>query len=253
MPLGERAARDGIFMNEGINLNYGTELVNGVFIEESKNRFLCKVMINGELCECYVPSSSRIENYLKLKNKEVLLSINKGVDKRTKYSLFAVKYYRGYILLNLNLINTIVESLINQDKIKLLKAKNIQREQVVNGYKTDLLLTNKSNEVIIVEIKGIISSRKEADFPSVYSERAITQLYKIRDMLLKGEKIYYLVVSLSPSVRSINIDEKYEEYVKLLMECQGLGMVISSFSIVFKNNVVQYNKKIKVNYPDIHF
>lgn len=65
------------------------ELIKGIFIEESKNRFLCKVVVDGVLHECYVPSSSKIENYLNINNKEILLTRNQGGNRRTKYSLFA--------------------------------------------------------------------------------------------------------------------------------------------------------------------
>ncbi|MED1947216.1 MULTISPECIES: DNA/RNA nuclease SfsA [Brevibacillus] len=227
-------------------MNYDEELVEGIFIEESKNRFLCTVKINGVPCECYVPSSSRIENYLKLKNKVVLLTINKA-GKRTKYSLFAVQYYNGYILLNLNLVNRIVESLISHNMLKQLNGFSIQREQVVDSYKTDLLLTNRYNEKIIVEVKGIISSKKEANFPSVFSERAISQLILIKDMLLKGYKIFYLIVSLSPVVNKIKLDDKYSEYTSLLKECISLGMNLLAFSLKFEDNTIKYNGRIKIN------
>lgn len=91
------------------------QLIEGVFIEESKNRFLCKVLIDNKVCECYVPSSSRIENYLNVKGKKVLLTPNKS-NSRTNYSLFAVKFYNKYILLNLNLTNKVVESIISRRK-----------------------------------------------------------------------------------------------------------------------------------------
>jgi len=77
--------------------------IEGIFKSESKNRFLCNVLVNGKLCECYIPSSSKLSPLVNLKGKKVLLTLNKGTNNRTKYSVFAVQHYRKYILLNLNI------------------------------------------------------------------------------------------------------------------------------------------------------
>lgn len=219
----------------------------GVFVEESKNRFLCTVLIDNELCECYVPSSSRIENYLKLKGREVLLTENKGTNKRTKFSLFAVKYYNKYILINLNMANQITETLINENKIKYLAGTSLKREQTIEGYKTDILLENhRTNENIIIEVKGIISALREAKFPSVFSERAIVQLQKIKKLLQRGYKVVYLIVSLSPIVKRIILDSNFSQYHSLIKECVELGMELRSFSVVYDKGQIKYKQKIRI-------
>ncbi|MGF7031242.1 DNA-binding sugar fermentation-stimulating protein [Paenibacillus mucilaginosus] len=222
-------------------------LKNGVFVEESKNRFLCTVLIDNELCECYVPSSSRIENYLRLKGREVLLTENKGTNKRTKFSLFAVKYYNKYILINLNMINQIVEAMIIENKIKYLTGTRLKREQTIDGYKTDILLENdRTNENTIIEIKGIISAFREAKFPSVFSERAIVQLQKIKELLQRGHKVVYLIVSLSPIVKKIILDSNFSQYHSLLNECVELGMQLMAFSLSFEDGSVSYKQRLKI-------
>lgn len=221
--------------------------IKGIFVEESKNRFLCTVLIENELCECYVPSSSRIENYLKLKGREVLLTANKGTNKRTKFSLFAVKYYNKYILINLNMVNQIVEKMIIENKIKKLTGTRLKREQTIDGYKADILLENHgTNEDTIIEIKGIISALKEAKFPSVFSERAIVQLQKIKELLQRGYKVVYLIVSLSPIVKKINLDSNFAQYYSLLKECIDLGMQLMAFSLSFEDGSISYKQKLKI-------
>lgn len=66
------------------------EIVEGYFIRELKNRFLCEVEVNSELAVCYVPSSCHLSNFLDLQGKRVLLLPNRSKNTRTKYSLFAV-------------------------------------------------------------------------------------------------------------------------------------------------------------------
>ena len=50
-----------------ISLN---DCVVGQFVRELKNRFLCEVVINGRVEECYIPSSCHLGNFLQLEGKE---------------------------------------------------------------------------------------------------------------------------------------------------------------------------------------
>ena len=36
------------------------KFIEGVFVKELKNRFLCEVLVNGESTVCYVPSSCHL-------------------------------------------------------------------------------------------------------------------------------------------------------------------------------------------------
>ena len=47
--------------------------IEGIFIQELKNRFLCEVLVNGETTVCYVPSSCHLSNFLDLTNKKVVV------------------------------------------------------------------------------------------------------------------------------------------------------------------------------------
>lgn len=221
-------------------------LINATFVKESKNRFLCLVKVEGEIIECYVPSSSRLQNFIRLQGRPVLLSENKKNGGRTRYSLFAVKFYNRYIVLNLNILNEIVEGMIIKGKIKKLKGFGIKREQTWEGYKSDLLLTSNS-DTMLVEVKGIISSRKNVCFPTVYSDRAIQQLHKIKELLTKGNKVHYILASLSPIVSNIYINNSTnEKYVQALNDCLELGMDLTAFSIKFEENEIVFHRSIKI-------
>jgi len=84
-----------------------TNFIEGIFVQELKNRFLCEVLIDGASTVCYVPSSCHLSNFLVLKGKKVLLVPTQAPNARTKYALFAVRYRRSYILLNTSMANLI--------------------------------------------------------------------------------------------------------------------------------------------------
>ena len=82
-----------------------SKYIEGIFVKELKNRFLCEVLINGESTVCYVPSSCHLSNFLDLKGKTVLLIPTQNPKSRTPYALFAVPFKRSYATIVVTLLN----------------------------------------------------------------------------------------------------------------------------------------------------
>ena len=220
------------------------KLINGVFIKEAKNRFICEVEINGSKVECYVPSSCRLSNFLKLEGKTVLLKQNENKKGRTKFALFAVPHKKSYLLLNSSLANHAIEANIFKRRFSFLgKRIQIFKEHNVEGYKADLFITDSNT---IIEIKSIISLSKSAVFPTVYSARAIEQLKLLRELLEKGYKVCYIIVSLNPYVNEIVFDTTSHLF-ELFNECKALGMQAKGFSCIIKASEIIIKKEINLS------
>jgi len=218
------------------------EIIDGIFITESKNRFLCSVLIENKVCECYVPSASKLKNYLNIKGKKIILLKNKDSIGRTQYSVFATMYYKKYIILNLAIVNRILE-----EYLKVTYDPSIvYREKYIGNYKTDFIVCGEST--IIIEAKGIISPRRKVVFPTVYSKRAIDQLNNIVNLIEEGMEVQYFLISLSPIVREIKInnDSRFIEYVELLNKCISKGMILKGFSVYYENKEVKIGHNIKI-------
>lgn len=216
----------------------------GHFVKEEKNRFICTVNVRGENIECYIPSSCKLGNFLKLADKEVILRKNLAGDARTRYAVYAVKYKYNYISLNTSEANRVVfESLKRRLFAYMGKRSNPQKEIVIDGYKADIYLPK---EDMIIEIKSIISLDRQAVFPTVYSERAISQLKKIRELLQKGKRVTYLFVSLNPYVESFAISNeiKMDEFRYLFLSCLEMGMQCRGYTTYLKDFKIQIKKEI---------
>lgn len=219
------------------------EFVEGYFIRELKNRFLCEVEVDSKLAVCYVPSSCHLGNFLELTGKQVLLLPNKSKDTRTQYSLFAVPHRRSYIILNTSLANRAVESSIHQRRFAFLGKRNIVKKEITKGgYKWDLFMEETST---FIEIKSVISTGTKAVFPTVYSERTIKQLQLIRKRLLEGDKVCFMIVSLSPYVKEICLDHDTELYFSM-KECIDLGLILKGYTIRLKNGEMAIEKEIPI-------
>ena len=217
------------------------ELIRARFIRELKNRFLCEVEIDGNAFECYVPSSCRLTNFLELKNKQVLLRKNASPKTRTQYALVATPYKRSYLLLNSSLANRIIEDNIHKRRFSFLgKRSQIFKEYYIDGYKADLFIADTNT---IIEIKSLITTERTAAFPTVYSERAVEQLQALKKLLVKGYRVYYIIVSLNPYVNEITIDPNTKLF-ELFAQCKEMCFHMKGFGCRLRECGIIIDKEI---------
>lgn len=217
----------------------------GTFKKELKNRFLCEVQIDGADVVCYVPSSCHLSNFLQLEGKKVLLVPTQTPNSRTPYALFAVPYKRNYIVLNTSMANRAIESSIQGKRFSYL-GKRIDgiKEHTIDGYKADLYLPSTKT---ILEVKSVISVTSHAKFPTVHSERTLKQLASIFELLKKGYRVCFAIVSLHPYIKAVDIDTCTEFYNELV-KCMDAGLIIKAYTGRLQENGFIIDKEIPVNY-----
>jgi len=215
----------------------------GIFSKELKNRFICEVLVEDEVVECYVSSSCRLENFIDLHGKQVLLLPIESPNARTKYSLFAVPYKRNHILLNIGMVNRIIEREINKKCFSSLgKRTEVYREHKVGSYKSDFFITNTRT---LLEVKTVLSLNKDAIFPSVFSQRTLNQLREISSLMDRGYNSALVIASLSPYVEKIKIDYTSPFY-EALKPCIDKGMQLLAVSLNFHEGEPRIKKKIEI-------
>lgn len=213
-----------------------SKCIEGIFVKELKNRFLCEVLISGISTVCYVPSSCHLGNFLALHGKKVLLAPTSTPNARTSYSLYAVPYKRSYIVLNTSMANRAVEASLQKRQFAFLgKRTHFLTEHRVDNYKTDLYIEDTDT---IIEVKSVLSLDEVAKFPTVFSERSLTQLAKLKEFLACGYRAHYCIVSLNPYVKSIQVLSN-TAFRPMLDECLSSGMTISGHSCRMKDGRVR--------------
>lgn len=218
--------------------------IEGIFVKELKNRFLCEVLVSGVSTVCYVPSSCHLGNFLALQGKKVLLAPTSTPNARTSYSLYAVPYKRSYIVLNTSMANRAVESSLQRRQFSFLgKREHFKTEHLVDKYKVDLFIEDTST---IIEVKSVISLDEIAKFPTVFSERSLIQLAKLKEFLSCGYSVHYCIVSLNPYVKSVRILNS-TTFQSMLQDCLSNGMTISAHSCRIRNGSVQLDNTIPIS------
>ena len=216
--------------------------IYGIFVEELKNRFLCLVKIDGVETVCYIPSSCHLGNFLNLVGKTVLLKPTTTPNARTQYAVYAVKYGKSFITVNLSESNAVVANSINKRYFSFLgKRNNVLREYKIDNYRADIFIQNSKT---IVEVKGLLSVEKSAKFPTVYSERAITQLNKIAELIVSGYKAVFIIVSHGYGVKNIKINADDTDFYAAFSNCVQLGMQYRAYQAKLKNGKLEIIKEI---------
>ena len=215
----------------------------GIFRCELKNRFKSKVTINGKDCDCYIQSSPKLSNYLKIEGKEVYLTKN-NEGHFSNYTVYAVKHKKDKIILCPFIANKIVYSEINRKMFSYLGNRlDAILEHSVNQYKADIYLPQTKT---IIEIKALISDCENGNiFPTVFSSRTISQLKKIMNLLSAGYKCILIIVSFNPYYDSIIIN-KNTEFYSLLNKCLENGLMLKSYSVTCLNDIIKIKKELTV-------
>ena len=217
----------------------------GIFKEELKNRFLCLVEVDGEDTLCYVPSSCRLSNFVSMVGKSVLLAPIAKSNARTKYSVEALAVGAEYVLLNMSKANRVVINHLHSRRFAVLgDRKSIKKECIIEGYKSDLYIEDTKT---VVEIKSILSFLREAEFPSVYSQRAVEQLIKLERLLDEGLRVCYVFVSLNPKVKELTLNRELVSYRNAFHRCVRKGMMVIGVTIRFREGKPQIYSALKIN------
>ena len=224
-------------------------IINGMFIRENKNRFLCTVSIGGIDTVCYIPSSCRLDNFVNLSGQTVFLTPNKSKNTKTQWSIYAAKIGRQSILLNLSQVNKVIEEAIQSRRFSFLgMRKVVYREHTASGYRSDLYIVDTKT---IIEVKSILTFNSTASFPSVFSERRIKQLSLLSSLLQQGYRVCYLLVSLNPKVQEIHVSTDDEAFFSVFQNCLDLGMIVRGVTVRLKNYqpIIQKLVPVVIDYP----
>lgn len=213
------------------------DYIIGTFVREEKNRFLCTVNVEGKDEECYIPSSCRLENFLELAGKEVLLKANQSKDARTRLMVYALQFKQNYIVLRTSEANSVILDSIHSRRFSFLgKRDSVLREKKIEGYKADLYISDTKT---IIEVKSIISIDNNGIFPTVYSERAIIQMKTLSGLIEQGYRVVYIFVALNPYTQKINIsrDSRMKEYYEEFIKCRNQGMICKAYCVNLNKNI----------------
>ena len=122
-------------------------IVEVIFMKRT-NRFIAKVLINGELEKVHVKNTGRCKEILK-EGTKVYLERSNNPNRKTKYSLISA--YKGDLLINIDsqVPNDVIYSSISSNKVaELMEVDYLKREVTYGNSRFDLYYEKEEKKVL---------------------------------------------------------------------------------------------------------
>ena len=95
----------------------------------------------------------------------------------------------------------------------------------------------------VIEVKTILSDKREGRFPSSTSVRVKKQLSQILELLDKGYQVCYLFIVLNPTTKQVKLGDELKQ---IFEECIAKGMICKAYALKFFNESPVIHKCVKI-------
>lgn len=171
------------------------EVKRGIFIERP-NRFIAKVLVDGEVETVHVKNTGRCKEIL-VENAVVYLSVADNPLRKTKYDLVCVekKTKTGTVLINIDsqIPNDVAEEWLKKSKLFSENAI-IRREVKYKNSRFDFFIED-GNRKVFLEVKGVtLENDGIALFPDAPTLRGVKHIHELISCLSEGYEACVLFV-----------------------------------------------------------
>lgn len=220
------------------------EIVMGIFIDRP-NRFIARVLINGQEELCHVKNTGRCKELL-IKGVTVYLEHHDNTNRKTAYSLIGV--YKGDVLINMDsqAPNKVVgEWLANGGLFSDITL--IRPETTYHNSRFDFYVETPSKNYFI-EVKGVtLEEDGIARFPDAPTPRGVRHIEELTDAIKDGYGAYIIFViqlkgisSFEPNVRT------HQAFADALREAHSQGVNILALDCIVTFDTLTIDKEIPV-------
>jgi sugar fermentation stimulation protein A len=212
------------------------ELRSAVLIKRYK-RFLADVRFaDGSEATVFCPNSGSMMG-LKDEGIPVLLSPASNSDRKTKWTLEAVKPSRIWVGVNTHLTNHLARSIIDMGLIDRtpLKGFRVKRAEVtVGNSRLDFLLTHKDRE-LYAEVKSVtLKLDGKAKFPDAVTTRGAKHMKELSSIVNSGGRAAVLFLVQRADCKcftpAIEIDPDYASSLKEAIDA-GVEVIVCGLRV----------------------
>lgn len=212
-------------------MKYG-KIVQGKF-QKRLNRFIAKVIIDGEEEKVHVKNTGRLKELLQ-PNVDVLLEESSNPNRKTKYSLIAIRKQHRWVNIDSQAPNVVAFEAIKEGKIaEIGTAKKIRKEVTYGASRFDLYIENESEKGFI-EVKGVtLEVDGLAKFPDALTSRGTKHVMELVDAVKEGYTGTILfIIQMEGCHTFIPNKETDPAFAQALIEAAKNGVKILAYDTV---------------------
>lgn len=223
-----------------------SHVVQGIFIRRI-NRFIAEVIVDGQEEKVHVKNTGRLKELL-VEGAEIALELSQNPNRKTKYSLIAVKKGAGWVNIDSQAPNTVVYDAIREGKFEEFQlVTNVKREVTFGGSRFDLFIEGENGKGFI-EVKGVtLEKNGVALFPDAPTERGTKHIHEMIAAVKEGYSghIFFLIQmqgchAFSPHME---MDAGFSEALKLASK---EGVQIHAYDTIVTPNELKIGERIQV-------
>ena len=209
------------------------------------NRFTANIEIDGEVSLCHVKNTGRLRELL-LSGTECFVQVHDNPERKTKYSLIAVKKANEVVNIDSQAPNKVFYEWARSggflDGVTLIKP-----EKTFGNSRFDCYI-ERADEKIFVEVKGVTLEKEGvALFPDAPTERGVKHLRELCECVKNGYKAYIVFVVQMKGVHSFSPNEEtHKEFTEALRECRKSGVNIICVDCHVTPDSLGISKEIEV-------
>ncbi len=224
-------------------------IIEGVFVSRP-NRFIAKVIIEGEEHTVHVKNTGRCKELL-VEGAKVYLSVSDNPARKTKYDLIAVDKLtdRGVLLINMDsqIPNDMVSEWLPESGLFSMDAV-IRREFTYGKSRFDFYVED-GNRQAFIEVKGVtLENEGSASFPDAPTQRGVKHINELINAVQSGFEAYIIFVVQMKGVSLFKPNyERHPEFGYALIDAEKAGVKIIAVDSNVTCNEIKIDNSITVN------
>lgn len=223
------------------------KLISGTFINRL-NRFSASVTIEGKAQTVHVPNSGRLKELL-ISGRPALLSPAANPERKTRYTLKAIKHEDIWVSIDSTAVNDIIEDALKNGRLPHFgRVEELRREVVYKGSRFDFRIIEAHGRVCFLEVKSVtLVKDRIAMFPDAPTERGRKHLMELIDAAKNGHRAIVIFCIQRPDADTFRpYDENDPAFGKALREAKSNGVEVYAYKCKVKDGEASLDKEIEV-------
>ncbi|HWL12955.1 MAG TPA: DNA/RNA nuclease SfsA [Ureibacillus sp.] len=227
-------------------MKYG-EIIHGLFYKRI-NRFIAEVCIDGVNERVHIKNTGRLKE-LFLPDTEVLLERSANPERKTKYSLIAVKKVDQWVNIDSQAPNKVGFEALQAGEISEFGLVDSIRKEVTYCASRFDLYFEQGQQKGFIEVKGVTLERDGvAMFPDAPTARGTKHVLELAKAVQEGYSCaILLVVQLKGCQYFVPNRETDPAFADALVYAANAGVQILAYDTIVKENEIVLNQPIPVH------
>lgn len=222
-----------------------------VFIKRN-NRFSADVIVDGKNEKVHIKNTGRLKELL-IKGNTVILEKGKNTERKTRYSIIAVKKENELVNIDSQAPNLAAFEALKEGKISEIGMPDFVKREVKYGTSRFDIYYEKDNKKGFIEVKGVtLDDNGTARFPDAPTQRGTRHLRELSEAVKEGYECSALFVVQMKNISKFEPNYTTDpEFSAELINASKNGVNILAYDCIVKSDSLKIDKKIKVELDDI--